>query len=331
MLSSAALPCLSVVIPSHSQVALLKRCLYSLARYAPPNTEILVIDDGSIQAAVSRTASQFPGVWVERLPRPGGFCRAANHGLKMARAGVIQLLNDDAWVTPGWAEAVLPWFADPRIAAVAPLVLCEDGRKPPRVDSAGDDYDSGGFALKRGHGQPLSAIPRQPMWVFGASASSAFYRRAALDQVGCFPEFFEAYFEDVDLACRLQAAGYQTLFEPRSVVWHRVGASHRRAAPRLICQQSRNEERLFWRNLPLGGASRDLPRHLAVLAGKALRRWREGTLIPWCRGRSIAFGEWASLLRQRRGLFQRSGKCKRPLAGEVVRYSPAPFRPARAV
>jgi hypothetical protein len=28
-----------------------------------------------------------------------------------------------------------------------------------------------------------------------------------------------------------------------------------------------------------------LPRHAAVLAGKALRRWQEGNLLPWLMGR----------------------------------------------
>jgi hypothetical protein len=50
-------------------------------------------------------------------------------------------------------------------------------------------------------------------------------------------------------------------------------------------RQSCNEERVFWRNVRGQQLVRALPRHAIVLAGKALRRWQEGTLLPWLMGR----------------------------------------------
>jgi GT2 family glycosyltransferase len=138
--------------------------------------------------------------------------------------------------------------------------------------------------------------------VFGASASSAFYRRAAVLRVGAFPESFRAYFEDVDLAFRLQRAGYRALFEPAARVLHRVSASYGPPRRRLVEQQSCNEERVFWRNLPGNVLARALPHHLAVLAAKAWRRWREGTLAPFLCGRLRLLAEVPALLRHRRVL-----------------------------
>jgi GT2 family glycosyltransferase len=170
------------------------------------------------------------------------------------------------------------------------------------VDSAGDRYYLGGVAAKRGHGADPAALDLRRRDVFGASASSAFYRRAALDRVGAFPEAFGAYFEDVDLAFRLQRAGYRAVFEPGARVLHRVSASHGRPRRRLLEQQSCNEERVFWRNLPGRALLRALPAHLAVLAAKAWRRWREGTLAPFLCGRLRLLSEIPSLLRYRRAL-----------------------------
>jgi GT2 family glycosyltransferase len=139
--------------------------------------------------------------------------------------------------------------------------------------------------------------------VFGASASTAFYRREALLRVGMFPESFGAYFEDVDLAFRLHRAGYQVMFEPGARILHRGSCSHGRNPPRWLReQQAHNEEQVFWRNLPLSELSRALPRHLAVLAGKAWRRWQEGTLLPFLFGRLRVLGEMRQLLRHRRAL-----------------------------
>ncbi|AWM37395.1 N-acetylglucosaminyl-diphospho-decaprenol L-rhamnosyltransferase [Gemmata obscuriglobus] len=298
---------LSIVIPSHSRPDLLTLCLASVRDYAPPGTEVIVVDDGSRDATVSRAAAAFAGVKVVRRPRAGGFCVAANAGIAAASGTVIELLNDDAEVTDGWADAALRWFADPQLSAVAPLVLQNRPERraqglPPLIDTAGDEYDMGGFARKRGHGSMWEARSGEPEvgteWsvargsthtphpVWGASACAAFYRAEALRAAGGFPEHFGAYFEDVDLSFRLRRRGGGIVFEPRSVVWHRVSGSYgRRPSRRTLERQSCNEERVFWRNVRGRELAKHLPRHAAVLAGKALRRWQEGSLLPWFLGR----------------------------------------------
>jgi GT2 family glycosyltransferase len=283
--------------------------LASVRRHAPANTEILVVDDASPDHAVSLTAATFADVRVLRLHRRRGFCAAVNAGIHAVHHPIVELLNDDTEVSAGWAEAAVNHFADPRVAAVAPLVLCRSpDRGTPRIDSAGDRYFQGGVAGKRGHGQPLGPAYLQGGDVFGASASSAFYRRDALLDVGAFPEEFGAYFEDVDVSFRLHWAGYRVVYEPASRVWHRVSASHGWPARRLLEQQSRNEERVFWRNLPGRDLLRALPWHAAVLAGKAYRRWREGELTPFLLGRLRALGEMPNMLHHRRRLREQAAR-----------------------
>jgi GT2 family glycosyltransferase len=291
---------LSVVIPSHNRADLLRACLATVVRYAPAGTEILVVDDASPRGIITAAARAFPTVQVVRLSRQRGFCAAVNAGLAACRGAVVELLNDDTEVTPGWADAALAWFGDSRVAAVAPLVLRWPGGS--LIDSAGDRYYVGGVAAKRGHGQALTAEHLRPCRVFGASGSSAFYRRDVLLAVGAFPESFGAYFEDVDVAFRLHQAGYDVVYEPAARVLHHVSSSYGRPRRRLLEQQSRNEELVFWRNLPGRALARSLPWHAAVLAAKAWRRWTEGTLTPFVAGRLRVLGEAAALARHRRVL-----------------------------
>jgi len=314
---------LSIIIPSHNRADLLGACLAAVRRHAPAGAEVIVVDDASPGGAVSRTAAAFPGVCVVRRDRRGGFCAAVNAGIASATHPVVELLNDDVEVEAGWADAALKWFAEPTVAAVAPLVLRRDDDRPcatavsavvgrsttadtavahPYIDSAGDRYYLGGVAGKRGCGRPVGPEHLRPGFVFGASASSAFYRRDAVHLVGGFPEHFGAYFEDVDLSFRLNRAGFRVAYEPASRVWHHVSASYGRPAGALLEQQARNEERVFWRNLPGPALARALPLHLAVLAAKAWRRWREGHLLPFLRGKLGVLGETAELIRHRRRL-----------------------------
>jgi GT2 family glycosyltransferase len=277
-----------------------------LFRHAPAAMEIIVVDDGSWQACGSAVAREFAGVQILRSSHRRGFCAAANAGIRAARGDIVELLNDDTEVTSGWTEPALACFDDPKVAAVAPLVLRPgpDTAGTPEIDSAGDRYYLGGVAGKRGHGRALDASYLRPCSVFGASASSAFYRREVLLQVGAFPASFGAYFEDVDLAFRIHRAGFRILFEPRSRVFHHGGGSYGSPSRRLLEQQSRNEERVFWRNLPARTWPAALPRHAAVLAGKAWRRWKEGNLIPFLCGRLRVLGEIADLVGHRQFLNQ---------------------------
>jgi GT2 family glycosyltransferase len=304
------LPPLSIVIPSHNRPDLLRRCLASVTRHAPAASEVLVVDDGSPGECVGAAARDFSGVRCLRLARRRGFCVAANAGIRATTHPVVELLNDDTEVTAGWAEAALAWFARPEVGAVAPLVLrwpTRDG-EPPHIDSAGDRYFVGGIAGKRGHGEPLREEHLQARPVFGACGAAAFYRRESVLAVGCFPERFGAYFEDVDLSFRLHWAGLTVMYEPAARVRHRESASYGRPGWRLLAQQSRNEERVFWRNLPAGMLLRALPLHLAVVAAKAWRRCCEGELLPFLLGRLGVLAEVGELLRHRRRLRKTGGR-----------------------
>jgi GT2 family glycosyltransferase len=288
---------LSIVIPTHSRTDLLLACLESVSRHAPTDTEVIVVDDASPQPVSAIVADRFPSVRVIRLPDRRGFCVAANCGIAAARAEIVELLNDDTEVQPGWVEAALDHFDNPKLGAVAPLVLrWPDGQI---IDSAGDIYYLGGVARKRGHGQPLCERFLCPGCVLSVSACAAFYRRSALLEVGGFPEEFGAYFDDVDLSLRLRRAGYELYYESASRVLHYGGASHGAHNSRLLEQQSRNEERLFWRNLPAGELWKAVPQHAAVLAGKALLRWQDGHLLPFFVGRLRALAELPELLARR--------------------------------
>lgn len=288
---------LSIVIPSHHRGDMLRRCLATVVRHAPEDAEVLVVDDASPGGSATAVAREFGGVRVLPLPRRSGFCRAANAGINASRGDIVELLNDDTEVAPGWARAALTHFQDTRVGAVAPLVLFwPDGRI---IDSAGDRYFLGGIAGKRGHGHGAATESGPARPVFGASASSGFFRRAALDRVGAFPESFGSYFEDVDLAFRLQRAGYRTIFEPQARVLHHGSASHR-PSRQLLERQSCNEERVFWRNLPRRSLLAALPCHGAVLLAKACRRWQEGALLPFVLGRLRLLAELPELWRHRR-------------------------------
>ncbi|QDV36746.1 glycosyltransferase family 2 protein [Tautonia plasticadhaerens] len=284
-------PTLSVVIPTHDGKALLAPCLASLRRHRPGgiDLDVIVVDDASADGSAEWVEAHHPEARVLRLGRNGGFCAAANAGVAASRGEFIQLLNNDAEVCDGWAEAGLAPFRAPRVGSVAPLVLVRSD--PTRVDSAGDCYAFFGWPGKRGHGQPAGRWADRPdEEVFGASASSAFYRAEAIRRAGAFDPSYGSYYEDVDLAFRLRWAGYTCVFSSGSRILHDVSATYDHGRPELHRRMSRNAEVLFWSNLPVGWLAAALVPHLAFLGIQLAWKASKGRAMPFLMGKFDAIG-----------------------------------------
>lgn len=288
---------LSIVIPTYNQCELLDRCLTSVFRFAPAGAEVIVVDDGSRDGTAAHVEAKFPAVRLIRHSRNRGFCAAANSGWKAAQGEIVELLNNDAEVTEDWTEEPLRCFLDPNLGAVAPLVKQLPFRR--LIDSAGDEYLSYGMARKRLEGRASAEQHLVPCEVFSASASSAFYRREAIERVDGFPERFGAYFDDVDLGFRLRLAGYHCLFVPGSVVYHWVSQSHSHSTRRLLQQVAANSERLFWINLPAQRLALMVGPHLAYLLALMVYKGLKGEFGPWFSGKCSLLTEIPSLLRSR--------------------------------
>jgi GT2 family glycosyltransferase len=293
---------LSIVIPTHNGLHHLQRCLPSVRRHAPPGTQIVVVDDASTDGTVDWVRQKSPEIDLVALSANQGFCRAGNAGLEHARGDVIELLNNDTEVCSGWAQAALADFADSTIGSVAPLVLRMND--PDRIDSCGQDYHLCGWAIARGYGQRLQPKHLIRGEVFGASASSGFYRRTALDRTGGFLPEYEAYLEDTDLAFRLRWAGFRCVYQPASRVLHSGSASYSRTSERVCRLLARNEEFNFWINLPTHSLLRGLVPHLGFVLVRALRQAAGGQLYPYVRGKLQALAAWKWICQRRRKLCQ---------------------------
>ena len=282
-------PTLSVVIPTHNGRHLLADCLGSLRDHRPAaiDLDVVVADDASTDGTADWVRAKHPEARVVSLPSNGGFCAAANAGIDAACGEFIQLLNNDAEVLPGWAEAGLAPFDDPLVGSVAPLVAVRS--RPDRVDSAGDAYAFYGRPSKRGHGDPIERWSARPAEeVFGASASSAFYRADAVRRVGAFDPSYGSYYEDVDLAFRLRWAGYRCVYAPSCRILHDVSATYDHGSASLHRRMSRNAEALFWTNLPTGWIVAAILPRIAFLAAQLCWKFRRGQARAFLEGKASA-------------------------------------------
>lgn len=179
--------------------------------------------------------------------------RCINLGIDACAEPVVHVLWPGVEVESGWADAALAHFSDPRVAAVAPLIV--EREDPQRVLAGGINVRPGGGVQAVGRGEATSAIGS--VGVLGPDLRAAFYRASALDHVGRFAVEFGPEWTGVDAALRLDEIGGVAVLEPQS----RVRAARVESKAGTFGHAFR-AERLFWRWAPQGGWLGALIAHL---------------------------------------------------------------------
>ena len=310
------MPRLSIVIPVCGNLKRLEDTLVSVLENRPDDSEILVVlDDVYDDPYDLKDEIRF----VE-APRRAGFATSVNLGIAASQAAVVHVLACGAQVREGWADAALPHFADPWVAAVAPLVL--EMEDPQRVVSAGLTYRRGGRVRILGQGRPVQAVIEDRTLVLGPQATAAFYRKSALETVGGFSPLGSEELTAVDAALRLAYAGFRTVREPRCTVHAECRPRRRRGA----FARAFHAERLFWRWAPCFGWLGSLPAHAAVATVELLRSLPRLTPLSELAGRALGLCYIASGRGHTREL-----KRIREAARAAVAAAAAPhFRPTSA-
>lgn len=174
-----------------------------------------VIDNDSRDATADLLRDRFPEVTVLRLPRNFGFGAAINAAVARSDAEIVVVMNDDVVCEPTAIDALIAPFADAAVGMAVGVLL--DAENPRRIDSAGVTCDPAVGALDFMRGADIGELDRVAADAggpLGPTGGLAAYRRVAFDAVGGFDEGFFAYYEDVDLALRLRAAGWASRFVP---------------------------------------------------------------------------------------------------------------------
>jgi N-acetylglucosaminyl-diphospho-decaprenol L-rhamnosyltransferase len=192
----------AVYIPNFNGSQHIGRALLSLRAQSRP-IDVVVVDNGSSDDSLELLRAEFPEVAVLALERNIGFGPALNRAVREHPADPLILLNNDVECEPRFVEALLDEAAE-GVRAVAGVLLQE--RDPGLVDSAGVVADRTLMGFDHLHGEPVAALDAAPD-PLGPTGGAALYDRAAFEAVGGFDERIFLYYEDLDLALRMAAAG----------------------------------------------------------------------------------------------------------------------------
>lgn len=211
----------SILIPTWQRPVELARCLHALRQEIAPHrgAELLTVHAPGDEATEAMVAAEHPEVSVLRA-RERNLSLQRNHGAQHARGDVIVYLDDDAWPKPGWLDALLQAFANPRVAAVGGRVLRGDGSL--QYGAMAVTRSGRPFVLADGAEPPPGTARTLP-------GGNLAVRRDVLFALGGFDENIAYHFDDVDFSLRLWSAGLVTVYRADAAIFHEPAPGpHRR-------------------------------------------------------------------------------------------------------
>jgi hypothetical protein len=195
-----------------------------------------------------------------------GYAGGCNLGALHASGEYLFFLNvDTRTIDRLLFLKVMGFFEEfPSAGIVQPTILDWDGRT---VQSGGMNlvYPTC-FTFQVARGEHYAKFRCQtPYEAFAASGAAFCITRGAFKKVGGFDAWFETYFEDTDMAWRLQKLGYKTYVLPRAFVCHFFGHTTRRPNARVDYLYARNVISMLVKNADLASLLRLGPPTLGIL------------------------------------------------------------------
>ncbi|MBI1387229.1 MAG: glycosyltransferase [bacterium] len=239
-------PLVSVIILNYNGMEFVQNCLESVLNDDYTPKEIILADNGSRDGSMTFARRYEDRVTLMEHGANYGFPKGCNLAIQQARGDFIVLLNIDTVVRPGWLrELIAPMLDDPRVGITGSKLLFFDGKT---VQFAGGEISPNGLTHHRGYNQPDDTcwdVSYDAEYITGASMA---FRTSALLALGGLDEGFPLYFEDVDISMRFKQAGYQTLYQPASVVCHYETFGTKKRSWKYFYKYHRGRVRLILKN-----------------------------------------------------------------------------------
>jgi len=226
----------TVLVVTRDGAAYLPVLLKSISGQTVKDFTSLFLDNGSKDNSVTLVAD-----WLKtnsgslsQRDQNTGFAAAYNNLIQKLQTPYVLVLNQDVALAPDYLSLLVRAAeVNANAGSFSGSLLRADNHSATDSEPLLDAF---GLTLFRNHrvvetlrGQRAALVNgNKDTEVFGVPATAALYRRAALDavvlqrnnKVEYFDEDFFAYKEDIDLAYRLQLAGWGSLVVPGAIAYH---------------------------------------------------------------------------------------------------------------
>lgn len=226
-----AQPLVSIITVNYNQAAVTAALLRSLSCLRYPHWEMIVVDNASAEPS-AHLKEEFPFITYVASPVNSGFAGGNNLGLRYAKGEYVFFINNDTEVTPALLDVLVGYAGQhPKCGMVSPKI--KFFQQPDTIQYAGCSemhpltsrtYATGSLQKDEGQydycgetGTPHGAAMLVPSVV--------------IRRTGPMSEGFFLYYEELDWAARIKAAGYQVHYVGAATIYHKESVSTGRNSP----------------------------------------------------------------------------------------------------
>jgi mycofactocin system glycosyltransferase len=245
-----ALSSVTAVIPAYIRTTQEAETLKSLVASCSALHSVVVVDDCSPLVLPDLGAAQ-----VIRLEKNSGPAAARNAGFAHVTTDFVACIDVDVAISDATITQLLPYFADDKVALVAPRVKSRASTNfLGEYEVAASVLDMGETEARVCSGTRVAYVP-SAMWLC---------RTAALRSISSFDESLRSG-EDVDMVWRLNNAGWRCRYQPQAECSH---------LPRTTLQQFVQQRMSYGESAVLLAK-----RHTGKLAPAKFNVWQASTWI----------------------------------------------------
>jgi GT2 family glycosyltransferase len=196
---------ISIIIPTHNGLELLRGCIASIRLRTKQPYEMIVVDNGSTDGTLA---------WCDQeripclsLPVNAGYPAACNKGLQLASGDTFVLLKPSIVVTPNWLSVLIKALdSQADVGIVGPAFSHGSGSQQAEVTyRTPDEFQEIAAKTNRPNPAKWKSVDR----VVG---SCMVFSRSLLDSIGMLDERFSpGFYEDDDYCYRAKLRGYKVL------------------------------------------------------------------------------------------------------------------------
>lgn len=209
-------------------------CIKSLSEMRDVEYEIIVVDNCSTDDSVDKL-KQSQGMYSFTLLQAecnNGFSSGNNIGIKYAKnANYYLLLNNDTVVEPDFLKKLLDEFQkNPKCGAAISKILYYT--QPDTIWYAGGSLNPRTARSEHYYFNKKNNIcDTVSQKVTFASGCCLCVSKKVIETVGLMNEDFFLYEEDAEFCYRITEAGFEIIYVPDSIIYHKVSASTGQGSP----------------------------------------------------------------------------------------------------
>ena len=241
-------PDITLIITNWNGRELLRECLPSVLAAVQCDTahsyEVMVIDDCSHDDSLDILAKEFPSVRREKTPRNLGFQGANNYAVELARSSIVMPMNNDIKLDKKALFHLARHFDLSDVFAVSGKIFS--------FDQTTFLYGNRGGYFQKGHFYLYEKNPDDVSQTLFACGGAFMVNRQRYIELGGFDTLYHPlYYEEIDLSYRALKRGWQVVYEPLSIAYHKVQSTITRQEKlrQIGLISARNNYLFVWKNI----------------------------------------------------------------------------------